>query len=180
LTVVQRFTQGFYGYVFAMLVCLAGVGVFMLATPQSRTEHIPKIDFSIDVANMRHMAPYQVWSPEPVAAGWIPTSSGATNEKGVVTWRLGFATAKRSHAMLAQSDEKPAAEFANRMASTNEVTGNVQINGVTWEQRVRKDKDQRSLVRFLPDVTIVVTGTAQWDELSALAGSLKQQMKPTS
>ncbi|WP_371783021.1 DUF4245 domain-containing protein [Streptosporangium subroseum] len=179
---MQRFTQGFYGYVVAVLVCLVGVGIFLLITPQSRTEHIPEIDFSIDVANMRHMAPYQVWSPAPVPAGWIPTSSRATNTKGVVTWQLGFATAKgpddeRSHASLAQSDEKPAAEFANRMANTDKATGNVQINGVTWQQRFREDKDQRSLVRLLPDVTIVVTGTAQWDELSALAGSLKEQSK---
>ncbi|WP_326825644.1 DUF4245 domain-containing protein [Streptosporangium sp. NBC_01756] len=177
---MERFTQGFYGYAVAMLVCLAGVGVFLLVTPQSRTEHIPKVDYSIDVANMRHTAPYQTWSPEPVPAGWIPTSSRVTNEKGVVSWRLGFATAKRSHAMLAQSDEKPAAEFANRMANTGEVVGSVQVGGVTWEQRLRKDKDQRSLVRLLPDVTVVVTGTAQWDELSALAGSLKQQAKTAS
>ncbi|MFJ2028883.1 DUF4245 domain-containing protein [Streptosporangium sp. NPDC087985] len=172
---MERFTQGLYGYAIAMLVCLAGVGVFLLIAPQSREEHIPQVDFSIDVANMRHSAPYQVWSPDPVPAGWIPTSSRMTSEKGVVSWRLGFATAKRSHAMLAQSDEKPAAEFANRMANTSEVVGSVQIGGVTWEQRLRKDKDQRSLVRLLPDVTVVVTGTAQWDELSALAGSIKQQ-----
>ncbi|MDP9865103.1 MULTISPECIES: DUF4245 domain-containing protein [Streptosporangium] len=177
---MERFTQGFYGYAVAMLVCLAGVGVFLLVTPQSRTEHIPKVDFSFDVANMRRDAPYQVWSPDQVPAGWIPTSSRMTKEKGAVTWRLGFATAKRSHAMLAQSDERPAAEFANRLANTGEVTGSVQIGGVTWEQRVRKDKNQRSLVRLLPDATVVVTGTAQWDELSALAGSIKQQTRVTS
>ncbi|MEU0518505.1 DUF4245 domain-containing protein [Streptosporangium sp. NPDC006007] len=182
---MQRFTQGFYGYVVAMLVCLAGVGVFLLVTPQSRTEHIPRIDFSIDLANMRRAAPYQVWSPDPVLAGWVPTSSRQTGEKGAdgkaaVTWKLGFATAKRAHAMLGQSDEGSPAGFANRMANTNEATGSVQINGVTWEQRFRKDKNQRSLVRLLPGVTLVVTGTAEWDELSALAGSLKQQSKIAS
>ncbi|MFF5206732.1 DUF4245 domain-containing protein [Streptosporangium sp. NPDC000396] len=181
---MRKFTQGFYGYAFAMLVCLAAVGLFLLVTPQSRTERIPKVDYSIDVANLRRTAPYQVWTPEPAPAGWIPTSSRATTEKGVTTWKLGFATAgrpgaTRSHAMLAQSDEKPPAEFANRMANTSEVTGSVQINGVTWEQRFREDKNQRSLIRLLPEATVVVTGTAQWDELSALAGSLKQQAKAT-
>ncbi|WP_433245289.1 DUF4245 domain-containing protein [Streptosporangium sp. CA-135522] len=179
---MERFTQGFYGYAVAMLVCFAGVGVFLLVTPQSRTEHLPKVNYSIDVANMRRAAPYQVWSPEPVPADWVPTSSRMTQDKGAVTWKLGFATAKgakptRSHAMLAQSDEKPAAEFANRMANTSEVTGSIPIDGVIWEQRVRKDKDQRSLVRFLPDATVVITGTAQWDELSTLARSIRQQVK---
>ncbi|MEV8630115.1 DUF4245 domain-containing protein [Streptosporangium sp. NPDC051023] len=181
---MRRFTEGFYGYAFAMLVCLAGVAVFLLVTPQSRTEHIPKIDFSIDVANMRRAAPYQVWSPDPVLPNWVPTSSRKTDGKSAdgkptVTWKLGFATAKRAHALLGQSDEKPQAEFANRMANTDQAGGSIQINGVTWEKRFREDKNQRSLIRFLPDVTLVVTGTAQWDELSALAGSLKQQTKLT-
>ncbi|MEV7012485.1 DUF4245 domain-containing protein [Streptosporangium sp. NPDC051022] len=181
---MQRFTQGFYGYVFAMLVCFAAVGAFLLIAPQSRTEHIPKINYSIDVANMRRDAPYQVWTPDPVPSGWVPTSSRmskgkAANGTAVVTWNLGFATAKKHHAMLSQSDENPGAEFANRMANTNEVTGSVQINGVTWEQRFRKDKDQRSLVRLLPGATVVISGTAPWDELSALAGSIKQQTKLT-
>ncbi|MGV9328084.1 DUF4245 domain-containing protein [Streptosporangium sandarakinum] len=176
---MRRFTQGFYGYAFAMLVCLAAVGLFLLVTPQSRTEHIPRIDYSMDVANLRRTAPYEVWAPSQVPAGWIPTSSRTAQEKGTTTWRLGFATARRSHAMLAQSNEKPAADFASRMANTTEVTGNVQIGGATWEQRFRKDKNQRSLVRLLPDATVVVTGTAQWDELTTLAASLKQQPKPT-
>ncbi|MEU1880554.1 DUF4245 domain-containing protein [Streptosporangium sp. NPDC020072] len=182
--VVRRFTQGFYGYAFAMMVCLAGVGVFLLVTPQSRTEHIPKVDYSIDVANMRRDAPYQVWSPASVLANWVPTSSRMTKGKdsegkATVTWRLGFATAKRAHALIAQSDERPAAGFANRMANSDRPQGSLQIDGVTWEKRFREDKNQRSLVQVLPDVTLVVTGTAQWDELSALAATLKQQTKLT-
>jgi len=176
---VRKFTQGFYGYAVAMAVCLAGVGLFLLVTPQSRTERIPKVDYSIALADLRRTAPFQMWAPEPVAADWVPNSSRTTRDNGT-TWKLGFATAKRFHAMLAQSDEKPAAEFANRLANTSTVTGTVQINGVTWEQRVREDKNQRSLVRILPDVTIVVTGTAPWDELSTLAGSLRQQPRNNS
>ncbi|GIH91496.1 DUF4245 domain-containing protein [Planobispora siamensis] len=177
---MQRFTQGFYGYVVAMAVCLVGVGVFLFVTPQSRTERIPRVDYSFDVANLRRDAPFPVWTPEPVPANWIPNSSRVTNQKGVVTWRLGFATAKRKHAMLVQSDEKPAAGFASRMANVNQAVGSVQIAGETWEQRYRKDKNQRSLVRLLPGSTVVVTGTAEWDELTALAGSLKQQPQATA
>ncbi|MBB2913444.1 hypothetical protein FHS43_004748 [Streptosporangium becharense] len=182
---MRKFTEGFYAYAFAMAVCLAGVGVFLLITPQSRTERIPAVDYSFALADLRRTAPYQVWAPERVPEGWVPTSSKATKEKGTATWRLGFATAKRpdadrSHAMLAQSNEQPAAGFASRLANTSQVTGTVQVGGVSWEQRVREDKDQRSLVRVLPDVTIVVTGTASWEELSTLAGSLKQQEKITS
>ncbi|GAA3125655.1 hypothetical protein GCM10010466_15680 [Planomonospora alba] len=188
---MQRFTEGFRGYVAAMLICLLGVFVFLLVTPQSREERIPRIDYSMDVAAMRREAPYQVWAPGTVPEGWIPTSSRKTPETGAkrsgkepVTWRLGFATTvdpeigRRRHAMLAQSDEKPAAEFANRMANSDKVVGTVQIAGATWEKRHREDKDQRSLVRFLPGSTLVVTGTAGWDELTAFAAVLKEQDRP--
>ena len=168
-----RFTQGFLGYAFALLVCLGAVGLFLLVTPQSRTERVPEVNYTIDLANARRRAAYDVWAPSPLPANWIANSSRMPADTEYVTWRLGFATAQRRHAMLAQSDEKPAAEFANRMANSDKPVGSVQVGGVTWEKRERPDKNQRTLVRFLPDVTLVVTGSADWPELTALAASLK-------
>ncbi|GGO08916.1 hypothetical protein GCM10010116_18130 [Microbispora rosea subsp. aerata] len=174
-----RFTQGFYGYAFALLVCLAAIGVFLLITPQSRTEHIPRVDFTIDRANAARTASYEVVAPDQVLPNWVPNSSSLTQKNGAVTWRLGFATAKRQHAMVAQSDEKPSADFVNRMANTDKPGGSRQIDGVTWEERFRQDKNQRSLVRVFPDHAVVVTGTADWDELTALARTLTPQPKPS-
>jgi hypothetical protein len=176
---VRRFTQGFYGYVFAMGVCLAAVAVFLFITPQRDTEHIPSVNYTIDLANVRNAAPFAVWSPREEPAGWVPTSSRSTLEDGRVTWRLGFATARRAHAMLAQSNERPPEEFASRMANSANPAGTQQVGAESWERRVREDKNQRTLIRFLPDVTLVVTGTADWDELGALAASLTEQPRPT-
>ncbi|GAA4208066.1 DUF4245 domain-containing protein [Microbispora amethystogenes] len=174
-----RFTQGFYGYAFALLVCIAGVGLFLLVTPQSRTEHIPRVQYGIDQANAVRAAPYEVVAPRQVPANWVPNSSRLTQDGGVVTWRLGFATGEREHAMVAQSDERPIAGFVNRMTNTDKPGGSRQIDGVTWEERVRPDKNQRSLVRVLPDHAVVVTGTAGWSELSALVHTLAPQPTPT-
>ncbi|RCG31351.1 DUF4245 domain-containing protein [Sphaerisporangium album] len=173
-----RFTQGFYGYAFALLFCLALVGIFLLITPQSRTPHIPRVDYSLTVSNLRRAAPYEVRAPEPVPAGWTPNSSEVDQDK-YVTWRLGFATAKGSHALLAQSDE-PGQEFANRLANSDKVIGSRQIGGQTWQQRFRQDKNQRTLVSLQPGVTVVVTGLADWDELTQLASSLKAQPRLTT
>ncbi|WP_066371948.1 DUF4245 domain-containing protein [Herbidospora mongoliensis] len=175
---MRKFTQGLYGYAFALLVCFAGVGLFLLVTPQSRTEHIPRIEFAYDAkvaARVAGEAGFSVEVPEPVQPNWIPTSSNLTNTKGVVTWRLGFATGKRMHAMLAQSNEQPLAGFANRMANTETSAGTEVINGTTWEKRFREDKNQRSLVRVLDGHTVIVTGSADWPELSALAASLVER-----
>jgi hypothetical protein len=81
--------------------------------------------------------------------------------------------------MVIQSDEKPPAGFANRMANSDKVVGTEQINGKTWERRFREDKNQRTLVLPLPDVTVVVTGTADWPELTEIATLLQQRPKPT-
>ncbi|NUR89087.1 MAG: DUF4245 domain-containing protein [Nonomuraea sp.] len=171
---MRRFTEGFWGYAVALFVCVAAVGLFLLVTPQSREEHIPKLDYSITVANFGHGVPYKVWSPAQDPAGWVSNSNRiAKGANGAQVLYVGYATAKREHAMLIESDEKPAAEFANRMANTDKAIGTLDVNGQPWEKRFREDKKQRSLVRTLPDVTIVITGTADWPELAQLAGTLK-------
>ena len=85
---------------------------------------------------------FEVWAPDRVPQNWVPNSSRIPQDQAFFTWRLGFATAKRKHAMLAQSDERPAAEFANRMANSDKSVGTVEIAGATWEKRERPDKIQ--------------------------------------
>ncbi|TMR91186.1 DUF4245 domain-containing protein [Nonomuraea basaltis] len=173
---MRRFTEGFYGYAVALLVCLAGAGVFLLITPQSRDEHIPRREYSITVANFGHTVPYGVWAPQQDPAGWVPNSNKiAKGENAAQVLYLGYATAKRQHAMFVQSDERPAAGFANRMANSDKAVGTQQVGGVAWERRYREDKNQRSLIRVLPDVTLVITGTADWPELAELAAVLRQR-----
>ncbi|MEV0380745.1 DUF4245 domain-containing protein [Nonomuraea sp. NPDC050643] len=173
---MRRFTEGFYGYAVALFVCLAGAGLFLLVTPQSREEHIPRREYSITVANFGHAVPYGVWAPRQDPAGWVPNSNRiAQGESGAKVLYLGYATAKRQHAMFAQSNEQPAAGFASRMANTDKAQGTQQVGGVAWEQRFRKDKNQRSLVRVTPEVTLVISGTADWPELAELAALLQQR-----
>ncbi|MEW9529131.1 DUF4245 domain-containing protein [Microbispora sp. NPDC049125] len=167
-----RITQGLPGYAFALVVCLAGAGLFLLATPRGRADQIPRADYRADQAAAVREAPYEIVVPRRVPPGWVPTSSALDGDGGAVTWRLGFATGGGLHAMIAQSDERPPGEFANRMANTDKASGGQVIDGVAWQERFRPDKDQRSLVRVLPDHTVVVTGTAGWDELAALARTL--------
>ncbi|MFI7704425.1 DUF4245 domain-containing protein [Nonomuraea sp. NPDC049480] len=175
---MRRFTQGFYGYAVALFVCLAGAGLFLLVAPQGGQEHIPRRDYSITVANFGHSVPYGVWAPRQDPPGWVPNSNRiAKGESGAQVLYLGYATAKREHAMFAQSNEQPAAGFASRLANSDKAVGTQQVGGVAWEQRYREDKNQRSLVRVLPEVTLVITGTADWPELAELAALLQQRPK---
>ncbi|MGW5681013.1 DUF4245 domain-containing protein [Nonomuraea sp. NPDC003754] len=184
---MRRFTQGFYGYAFALLVCLALAVIIVVSAPTGRQgQHVPRLDYAITVANYNRAVPQQVWAPAKDPADWIPNSNRiAKGADGTQVLSVGYATApdagdQRHHVMIVQGAEKPAAAFASRIANTDKPVGTVQIAGADWEKRFREDKNQRTLVRFLPDATVMVTGTADWPDLTALAATLKPQPKPTS
>ncbi|WP_431895751.1 DUF4245 domain-containing protein [Nonomuraea sp. bgisy101] len=184
---MRRFTQGFYGYAFALFVCLALAVIIVVTAPTGREgQHVPRLDYTITVANYNRSVPYEVWAPAKDPADWIPNSNriakGADNSSVL---SIGYATApdaedERHHAMIVQGAEKPPAAFASRIANSDKSIGTVQIAGANWEKRFREDKNQRTLVRFLPDTTLMVTGTADWPELTTLASTLKQQPKPAN
>ncbi|MBC6457534.1 DUF4245 domain-containing protein [Actinomadura sp. HBU206391] len=162
----------------AMLACLTLVGVIVLITPRSQKETLPTVDYAPHTRALLISAPYTSYVPQGLPARWRPTSSRLTGERGKepVAWHLGFVTPTDEYAALEQSDERPEV-FVARMTNRNQRVGAQQIAGASWDQYFREDKKQRSLVRRLPDVTLVVTGTASYDELAVLAGSLRPQPK---
>jgi hypothetical protein len=89
-----------------------------------------------------------------------------------VAWHLGYLTARDAYASLEQSDESPSA-FVPRMANRDRPDGAQQVAGASWERYYRPDKKQSTLARRLPGVTLVVTGTASYDELATLAAALR-------
>jgi hypothetical protein len=179
--VYKRLTTGLGGFAMAMLACLALVGVIVLITPRSQKEVLPTVDYIQHARVLRAAAPYSVYVPEGLPARWRPTSSRVTGTQGKepVAWHLGFVTPSDQYAALEQSDERPEV-FVARMTNRNQRVGAQQVAGASWDQYFREDKKQRSLVRRLPGVTLVVTGTATYDELAVLAGSLRPQPKAVS
>ena len=53
------------------------------------------------------------------------------------------------------------------------VDGTLEVAGRSWEKRYRPAKEVRSLVLRDGGVTVVVTGTASYDELARLAVALR-------
>ncbi|MFF5260700.1 DUF4245 domain-containing protein [Actinomadura viridis] len=177
--VYKRLTTGLGGFTLAMAACLLLVGAIFLVTPRGEKEVLPTIDYGGHLWAMRSGAPYTVHAPEGLPAGWRPTSSrvhGLNDKDGEpVAWHLGFLTPSDQYAALEQSNEKPSA-YIPRMTNIKKTVGTRQVGGATWNQYHRKDKNAYSLARTLPGgVTLVVTGTASFDELAVLAGALKAQ-----
>jgi hypothetical protein len=176
----QRLTSGVGQFALAIGACLALVGVIMLITPGSDKETLPQVDESSAAEAMRLTAPYVSYAPEGLPPRWRATSSRLSGGKGPVAWHLGHLSPSDQYAALEESNERPAATFVARMTNVDprnpkSLVGTRQVAGATWNEYFRKDKKQNSLVRELPTVTLVVTGTASYDELAVLAASLKAQ-----
>lgn len=181
--VYKRLTTGLGGYALAMLTCLLMVGVVVLLTPRDETETLPTADYGGHLLALRDEAPYTPYAPEGLPAGWRVTSSrltGLDDPDEPVAWHLGMVTPSDEYAALEQSDERPASEYLWRMTNSREPVGVQQVAGQTWQRYYRRDKNQRSLARALPDVTLVVTGTASYEELGMLAASLRPQSRDAS
>jgi Protein of unknown function (DUF4245) len=179
-SVYRRLMSGLSGYTMAMLSCLVVVGLVILITPRHNEEAIPHADYHGDLAGLIAVAPYPVLAPEGLPKQWFATSTRLTGRPGgPVSWHLGFNTARKEYAALEESNETPdgRGNFIDRMTSQGHPDGTAQVAGATWYRTFRPDKKQRSLVRKLPGVTIVVTGTASYDELAVLAGALRPQAK---
>lgn len=181
-SVYRRLMSGVPGFTVAMLACLVVVGLVLLLTPRNDPDTVPRVDYTGDLTGLRAVAPYTPQAPEGLPPQWYPTSSRLSGTSGgPVAWHLGFYTPQKQYAALEESDESPggAGGFVDRMTSQGRPDGSTLIGGVTWDKTFRPDKKQRSLVHRLSGLTIVVTGTASYDELATLAGSLKAQPKPS-
>ncbi|MFD0685055.1 DUF4245 domain-containing protein [Actinomadura fibrosa] len=177
----KRLTTGLGGFTMAMGACLLLVLAIFLITPRSHEEVLPTVDYGSQLWAMRNDAPYTSYAPEGLPAGWRPTSSRLNGLDGSgrkpVAWHLGFVTPSDEYAALEQSNEK-ASEYVPRMTNNKNPIGTQQVAGVTWTKYYRKDKKANSLARTLPDgVSLVVTGTASYEELAVLAASLRPQSK---
>ena len=120
----------------------------------------------------RQAASYDVLGPVGLGREWRATSVRSPREDGGLSWHIGFVTPRGDYAGLEQSDGPPAREFVDRFAEGSRATGDVRLAGRTWERREGGEPDPRTLVLRTDTSTVLVTGTAEWSELEALAGSL--------
>ena len=157
--------------VISLSVVLAIVGFVVLFIPRPNTDAVRVVDYSTVLGQARSDAPYQILAPEGLSERWRATSARYEPDPGGTTWHLGFVTPQDAYAGLEQSDGRRTA-FVDEMTNQGAPEGTTQIDGVTWERRLRPSRLQRSLVLVQDDVTTIVTGTASWDELQELASSL--------
>lgn len=184
---LKRLTAGPGQFALAIGACLLLVLAVFLITPRGseRPDLLKTVNWEHDARALARTCTYESYVPQGLPSGWRPNSTqltGTDGEKDKVAWHLGFTTPAGHYAALEQSNETAEGPrgFVRRMtnvyqSSPQQSIGIQTINGQAWDQYSQKDKRQFSLVRRLPKSTVIVTGTADFAELTILASSLKPQ-----
>lgn len=157
----------------SMAVVLAVVFALVLLAWRPQPEAITVIDPAPVVDRAAAQAPFAVVAPDGLAGGWRSTSArwqatGASGDDLVL--HIGYVTPEDAYAQVSLSaDASP--RYLAEQTDDAIMTGSQDIAGVAW-QRWEAD-GRRSLVRIADGRTTVVSGSAGWEELIALASSLR-------
>ncbi|MFI6577001.1 DUF4245 domain-containing protein [Nocardiopsis sp. NPDC050513] len=167
----SRSNATFVNYAISLGIVVGILLVMAFVVSTRSGERIPTVDYRPDVDVLREAADYPVTVPSEdlPAQGWTPTSS-TLDTSGPVEWSVGYATAADSHARFVQSDADPGGFVAEQVRDAEEV-GTVAVGGREWGHY--ESEDWGALVLYEEDVTLVVAGSADVDELAQLAEGLE-------
>jgi hypothetical protein len=153
-------------------VVLLVVGFVVLFVPRPNTDAVRVVDYTAQLTQARSNSPYPILAPVGLSNRWRATSVRYEPGQSATTWHLGFVTPQDAYAGVEQSNG-PRAAFTEEMTNDGSPEGTTEIDGVTWERRLRESRLQRSLVLAEDNVTTIVTGTTTWTELQELASALR-------
>jgi hypothetical protein len=157
----------------SLAVVLGVVAVILLLNARDeRGATIREVGYAGPLAQARSAAAYDVVGPVGLGDDWRATSVRSPREDGGLVWHIGFVTPEGEYAGLEQAGVATR-RFVDRFAEGADVTGDVRIEGQTWQRLEGGDPEPRALVLRDDESTTVVAGTASFDELGELAGSLE-------
>ena len=160
----------------SLVVVLGIVLVIIFMIPRTGSVPRPAIDVTANAAAIAGSTGWAVEAPVGLPDGWRPTAARYdTTNQPVPTWFVGYQTPSGAYAALSQG-AKTDAEWLAGVTGRGARTGERSIGGRTWVEYARADGTQNSLVdepSTAGGLTTVVSGTAGWDELAALAGALR-------
>ncbi|MFD8974247.1 MULTISPECIES: DUF4245 domain-containing protein [unclassified Streptomyces] len=154
-------------------VIMVAAGVMYLFIPHDESAAPVKAkDYRVELLTAQRAAPYPVLAPEGLGADWKATVVSYKREKGDA-WQLGFLSPDTQYVAIHQSTAAPG-KYVPEVTHEAKNTGKTQaVAGQVWQRWEGPKYD--ALVRTEGGATTVVTGTASFERLAEMAGSLKSQ-----
>ena len=178
----SRMRQTVWDMVRSMAVVLAVVAVIFILAWRPTPDPIRVVDPAPVIAQAVAQAEFEVLAPAGLDEGWRPTSARwePTAESGDdLVLHVGYVTPTEEYAQVVQSTDT-SAPFLAEQTTDGVATGSQDIAGTAWERW--ESEKRRSLVRTDAGSAVVVSGTASWEDLVALAASLApaSELSPTT
>ena len=161
--------------VLSMSAVIATVGVIMLIAWRPQQEVKQQVDSETAVASAVIAQTWPISIPKSLPTGYQATSARLEpetyGEEGDIRWILGFQTEAGEYVSIWQSDG-PVKRVVAPATNSAPCESTETINGATWQKCEIDQPLTRAFVKTEGDVTSIVSGTAQWDELLRFAESL--------
>jgi len=155
-----------------VVICLLAVG--WIAFRQSGADPVRPIDPTSTVQLAAARASYAVQVPTGLPDGYRPisarTDAGDAVEGAPVTLEIGYVTPSTQYAGYVVSDD-PGADALTAVLDGAEADGSVQLAGEEWT-RATSTRGETVLSREDDGVTLLVTGSADDDELETVAAAV--------
>ena len=156
-----------------VLLCLVIVG--FTALRQQPEERVQTVDPTSSVHLAAARASYPLQAPTGLDRRYLPTSArtnaGNATAGQPVTLEIGYLTPARKYAGFVESDD-PGALPVRDVLSGATPHGSVDIAGAPWT-RSTTSRGETALSRTVGRVTLLVTGSASDQELTAVVASLR-------
>ncbi|GGO51849.1 hypothetical protein GCM10012287_34820 [Streptomyces daqingensis] len=188
------------GMVPSLAVVLLAAGFIYLFVPHDEDiDPVKPVGYHVELESARRAAPYPVLAPAGLPDSWRATSVRYDGDPSrSATWHLGFVTPNTEYAAVEQSDAARSEKYVADVTQGARKTGATsRIDGVEWTRYEGEKYD--ALVREVPAAgdgkgrpaeaekgeaetgarkdgarghTVVVTGTASFEQLGRLAAAL--------
>jgi hypothetical protein len=154
------------------LVVLVGVIGFLMRPGSVRSDGVHVVDIQEPIAAARQVAGFPILAPSGLPVTWRPTSTQfiPAGPSSGASFDIGWVSPAGKFAEFLESDD--AADAVSALYGPLVAGSPVVVDGVSWDNYQRQDGRQL-LRRTIGRTTIIVTGSAQQDELVQLAGSLR-------
>lgn len=170
---VRGVARSWWGRAGAVLVVLA---ISLSVTlPAQQSGAVSVVDIGHTAAQARQIAPYEVWVPTGLDAGWRAThASVARLSRDRVEVHFDFVAPDGGYVGVAQ-ENADTDEFIRRSTASASVLGKQRIGHDTWTRMGDgRDAERIALVIHRDDgVVVVVAGRTTWPLLTQLAASLR-------
>uniref|UniRef100_A0AAU2K452 DUF4245 domain-containing protein n=1 Tax=Streptomyces sp. NBC_00049 TaxID=2903617 RepID=A0AAU2K452_9ACTN len=154
-------------------------GIYLFVPHDDKADPTRTVDYRVETLTARRAAPYPVAVPVGLPAEWRATSV-TYERKNANAWHLGFLDPDEQYVAVEQSTDA-SAKYLRRVTREAAATGQTQqVGDATWERWDGEKYD--ALVRQDQGYVTVVTGTASFEQLGAMAAALefKQGSQPTA